>query len=670
MTKQEMLNKIKAADKAYYDDDSPIMTDKEYDTLRSLFIIKYGKKALDYVPGGVKTEFDKYRHPVPLLSLGKVHDDDPEAEKKLQRFVDKVGYKNILIEPKIDGITIAAVLKDESSGECQFVTRGRGGIEGEILPRFISKYSGKNANNTGCTVRGEAFIMDSNFNKILEIQKNNGEKPFANSRNAVAGILRNIDGSPFVDYLSYIAYEIPGSNKDVFYQLERIEFGTAFMTVPAFGYNNREYGFTNISSLKESLQKFYNDWIEGDVILVCGLKSSEIPIDGLVLKYNLDGSYEKFGVTGHHPNNALAWKKTADEYETQVRDITWQVGRDSVTPVAELEPIDIDGTTVSRATLHNLGFFNRMALSAGDTVVICKSGEIIPKILRVSQRGEGERFEAPDSCPSCGFGLVATSRIEKDGREVAELCCENPECPQRVAQNIAFLASKDVLDIRGLSASAALKIVEANAPCDETVIFSLSAQDIESLPKFAKVSADNLYTAIKAAQDKRISLSLLVKAACVTGIGNTIGKILEDNFKTLDNILSLTRESLSGINGIGPKTIDVLTSDEFKRKLKSISECLNYQEADEEEEEKENLAASGTVWVITGKFIVGDRHITRDEIVKMIESIGGTVENSVTKDTDYLLVSSKDTVSSKAQKAKKYGTRIVTFGFLQGLLMS
>lgn len=668
MTKQEMFNKIVAADKAYYDNDSPIMTDKEYDALRNLFITKYGKKALDYVPGSVKAEFDKYRHPVPLLSLGKVHDDDPEAEKKLERFVDKVGYKNILIEPKIDGITIAAVLKDESSGECKFVTRGRGGIEGEVLPRFISGYSGKQVNRTGQTIRGEAFITSSDFSKILEIQKNNGEKPFANSRNAVAGILRNIDGSPFVDYLSFIAYEIPGSNNDVSYQLERIEFDTSFITVPAFGYNNLEYGFTNISSLKESLQKFYNDWIEGKV-LVYGLESNEIPIDGLVLKYNLDGSYEKFGVTGHHPNNAIAWKKTADEYETQVRDITWQVGRDSVTPVAELEPIEIDGTTVSRATLHNLGFFNRLALSVGDTVVICKSGEIIPKILRVSQHGDGEMFEAPDSCPSCGFGLVATSRIEKDGREVAELCCENPECPQRVAQNIAFLASKDVLDIRGLSESTALKIVEAHAPCDETVIFSLFTQDIESLPKFAKASANNLYTAIKAAQDKEISLSLLVKAACVTGIGSTIGKILENNFKTLDNILSLTRESLSGINGIGPKTIDVLTSDEFKKKLKNISEYLNYQEVTEEET-KEKLAASDTVWVITGKFIVGDHHVTRDEIVDMIESIGGTVANSVTRDTDYLLVANKDTVSSKAQKAKKYGTKIVTFGFLQGLMIA
>ena len=666
MTKEELLGRIREADKAYYDDDAPIMTDKEYDGLRRLFTMRYGKKELDYVPGGAKAEFGKYRHPIPLLSLGKIHDDDAEADKKIQRFVDKVGFKNIAIEPKIDGITIAAV--PQNNGKCSFVTRGRNGIEGEILPEFISRYSSDGMNNSGKTVRGEAYITNSDFSKILKIQEENGEKPFANSRNAVSGILRNIEGSQFVDYLSFLVYEIPGSADTVKKQLLDIRMNTKFPVIPAFGYNNALYGFSGVASIKVALQQFYNDWCRGK-IKVCDITSDEIPIDGLVIKYNEENSYEKYGVTGHHPNNAIAWKKTADEYETRVRDVTWQVGRDSVTPVAELEPIEIDGTTVSRATLHNLGFFNGLSLSAGDTVVICKSGEIIPKILRVSMHGDGQKLNAPTICPSCGHELTVASRVRPDGTKVSELLCENSNCSQRVAQNIAFLASKDVLDIRGLSEQTALKIVEAMAPCDETVIFSLTENDLRKLPKFGEVSAKNLYEAITEAKNKPVTIPTLVKAACVTGIGNNVGGILENNFGSIDNILKLTRESLSGINGIGPKTIDILVSDRFKTKFKNISDILSVKTASKELP-KERLAASDTVWVITGKFIIGDRHVTREEIVELIESIGGKVGNSITKDTDYLLVANENTVSTKAQKAKKYGTRIVTFGFLQGMLQA
>lgn len=650
--KGALLRKIKAADDAYYNKSNPIMTDKEYDSLRAEYIEKYGSEDLDYVPDTVSSEFEKYKHPIPLLSLGKIHNDDADIKKKLKNFLSKCN--NIVLEPKIDGLTIAAV--PSKNGSCKFVTRGRNGIEGEILPRFVPKYNGIGVNMSGQTVRGEAYITDENFTKILKEQDRLGLERFKNSRNAASGILRDTKKNIFLKYIDYMVYEIPGSDEKVNSQLLAIMNQTKFDCIWHVIQDN-----VNVDELISLIEKQYSVWSDKGV-----------PLDGIVIKYNEENSYSKYGCTGHHPNNAIAWKATADEYETILNDITWQVGRNSVTPVAELEPVEIDGTIVSRATLHNLGFFNQLTPAKGDTVVICKSGEIIPKVLRITYRSDGEEFHMPGLCPSCRSELKVEGHIEK-GRTVATLRCVSDFCRERIAQNIAYLGSKDVLDIPGLSIQTARKIMANAVNVDERVIFDLRLSDINKLPGFAEKSAEKLFNAIGDVTNKKYSIGTLFRACCVDGIGNTVGTILEKQYRYIDDIITALKtndSNLQKLNGIGPKTIKVITSDSFIEKLEDLAmNIITVQELGDEDT-VEKLAASGTNWVITGKFIIGDKHITRDELTQMIESIGGTVQNTIKSDTDYLLVANVNTASTKAQKAKKNGVQLVTYDFLQGLMMA
>jgi len=678
MTQKEKLDLIRDADSAYYLYSKPIMTDKEYDKLRKEYINEYGSEDLDYVPDCSSSSFEKYIHPVPLLSLGKIHEDDEDADKKLKRFYDKCS--NIILQPKIDGLTIAAV--PDKSGKCSFVTRGRKGIEGEKLHRFIPRCSCPGKNNTGETIRGEAFITESNFKNICAMQAMSCHEIFRNSRNAASGILRNADNNRFLGAIDYLVYEIPGSSLPASEQLKLISDKSLFTVVPSFYSNDKKYGWSSFNELHSSIKKLYNDWVNGELKIQIKrgndsmnnvfVNSDEIPIDGIVLKYDEENSLLRHGSTGHHPNNAIAYKMTADEFETKINDVTWQVGRNSVTPVAELEPIEIDGTTVSRATLHNLGFFNQLSPHKGDIVVICKSGEIIPKVLRISQRNNGEKIKPIVFCPSCNSILKTESKMV-NGKTIQSLRCINDSCSERIAQNIAFLGSKDVLNISGLSIQTARKIVAQVPDADEYVIFNLSEEDIKELPGFGDRSAKKLYNEIQAAITKEISIETLFKACCFEGIGETVGKALVGRYKDFNTIMSVLPfpDKLNVISGIGAVTADVISSSKFINRLRDLHDILNVTEKIEGESvEEEKKAASGTNWVITGKFIVDGKHIVRDELVKMIESVGGTVQDNINHHIDYLLVANMDTVSTKAQKAKKNGVRLVTYDFLIGLMMA
>ena len=629
---RRLRKKIEAADKAYYDEDKPIMSDEEYDKLRRSYEEEYG--SLDYVPGDIKDGFARFTHPFALLSLDKLFDDDPAVETKLKTIADKFG--DICVQPKIDGLTVAGYPKEGDS--YTFVTRGRGGITGEILPAFIPVYDGL----TGLgdiIVRGEAFIAKPNFEEIVRLQKAAGEEPFSNPRNAAAGILRNKDKNPYLKYLSYIVYDIPGSKLSVQDQLSLL-LNTRFTVIES-----------KIPDSRDNILGFIRDYYQK-------LLKGTMPVDGIVIKaYKMSDSLGKLGQTRHHPNNAIAWKRAADVYETQVKTVTWQVGRDKITPVAELEPIEIDGTTVSRATLHNLGFFKKLSLRRNDMLAICKSGEVIPKVLSVTKHSEGFPIAAPSLCPSCRKPLEVFSHDD-----VADLRCTNPECPERVVQNITFLASKDVLDIKGLSESTARKIVEKfGTKNKELIIFDLRLQDILQLPGFAKKSAENLYNELLKVLGKTISVPVLFKACCVTGIGGSIGTALETKFKDIDNIVNALNSYsvLKGVEGVGEKTAAILTSDIFKAKFAAILELFVVKD---KEEEKQGVL-SGTVWVITGKL-----PISRTKAETLIQNNGGEVAGAVSKRCDYLLTADITSNSTKSKKAEELGVKVVTYDYLLGLI--
>ena len=629
---RKVRQKIQAADRAYYDNDKPIMTDEEYDKLRRSYEEEYG--ALDYVPGNVSTDFQQFTHPVPLLSLDKLFDDDSDINSKINAIAKKFGM--ICLQPKIDGLTVAAYPND--NGSYTFVTRGRGGTVGEVLPEFIPSLSGDNMKAANFPVRGEAFITKQNFKTIQQLQMYNEEELFSNPRNAAAGILRNKERSPYLDYLSYVVYDIPGSHGSVKQDLELLA-QTNFSVISY-----------KVSNGKDLLLLIRNYWQ--------WLTEQDMPVDGVVLKaYNMEDSYYKLGQTKHHPNNAIAWKRAADIYETKVTSVTWQVGRDKITPVAQLQPVEIDGTTVSRATLHNFGFFKKLKLKRGDTISLCKSGEVIPKVLSVTQRTGRFPIASPSICPSCSCTLEVFSHDD-----VFDIRCTNPDCKERIVQNIAFLASKDVLDIKGLSESTARKIVDKFGTANrELVIFDLTVKDILTLPGFAQKSAENLYENLLKSLQKPVTIPVLFKACCVTGIGGSVGSSLDKEFKDIDNIISALNNplTLKRIEGIGDKTAAILTSDTFKAKLGAILELLTVVEP----EEKTEGPLTGTVWVITGKL-----PISRTKVESLIMENGGDIAGAVSRKVDYLLTADITSDSTKTKKAREFGIKIVTYDYLLNVI--
>lgn len=630
---KKLRRKIEMADKAYYDNDKPTMSDEDYDKMKRSYEEEFG--VLNYVPGNVKKGFEEFKHPTPLLSLNKIFDDDNDLDIKLKSIIKKFG--TVCLQPKIDGLTVAAYPKQD--GSYTFVTRGRGGIVGEVLPAFIPSFSGTNMGATDFVIRGEAFIDKQNFEIIKQLQIDSGEEPFSNPRNAAAGILRSKEPSPYLQYLSFLAYEIPGSHGSVKEDLLQLA-ETKFPVV--------EYEVSDGKDLLLLIRNYYQQ-----------LANSTIPVDGVVLKaYEMEDSYFVLGQTSHHPNNAIAWKRAADTYTTKIKYVTWQVGRDRVTPVAELEPVEIDGTTVTRATLHNLGFFKKLKLKRGDTIAICKSGEVIPKVLSVVESTGKFPIVTPTQCPSCKHALETYSHDT-----ISDLKCVNPQCPERIVQNIVYLAGKEVLDIKGLSEGTARKIVEKfGVENRELVIFDLTIKDILQLPGFARKSAENLYNNLLQCLQKPITITTLFKICCVTGIGGSIGSILEKRFKDIDTVLTALNNYslLRSTEGIGARTATVLTSDIFKSKLGAVLELFIVKDY---EEKKTDGALTGTYWVITGRL-----PISRAKAEDLIQKNGGEILGAISRKVDYLLTADIESSSAKSKKAQELGIKIVTFDYLLNMI--
>ena len=619
MTKKELKKIIEEADKAYYVEDNPIMSDDEYDRLKIIYMHDYPEEAEEEtVPGDIKKEFQSYRHPMPMLSLNKVYDNDSKVENKLSKIIKE--FKSSCIQPKIDGLTI--IVYPQRDGSYKFVTRGQKGVLGEILPNFISKYNIDGLIEGEFAVRGEAFLTKTNFEKIKELQKLNGETPFTNIRNAAAGILRRLERSPYIDYLSYMVYEIPGSTLSVKEQLDVLKNKTAFNVVP--------YVHKKDITL-EDIRQLYDDYSKGD-----------IPIDGLVIKcFNTRNLRLVFGATNHHPNDAIAWKKSPETYSTTVKDIVWQVGRDKVTPVAILEPVEINNTMISKASLHNLKTFENLSLSKGDTVSICKSRDVMPYIQKVIAHTDNPKFVAPDKCPCCGIKLSVLN-----GRAGTELICTNEYCTDRLVQNISYLASKDVLNIKGLSDSIAKRLLPLLPDKTETSIFDLRLSDIQKAKGFQTKSALNLFNELVKACNTPVSIPTLFKACCITNIGESVGGRLEEEYRTMDKILEVLNNynTLVAIPNIGEKTAAILSSVKFRDKLNEILSLIPYKEYEEAAK-----PLDGTVWVITGKF----NDIPRLQIKTLIQESGGQVRKSITQDVTHILFADRELSTNKMEEARK-----------------
>lgn len=637
MTKEKHLAAIKQADHEYYDLDNPSMSDADYDELRRSYIDQYGAEDLNYVPGNVVDGFEKFKHPTPVTSLGK-WTKGVDSEGDLKKQIEKLWP--VEIQPKYDGLTVVAYPDEE--GKCKFVTRGLGGEVGEILPNFIPKYEGRVAPNQGNTpVRGEVFITPDNFERLNTALIADGETPMKNMRNAAAGLLRRKERSPYLNLLTYVVYDMPGTDMTPQQMRDASEWN-------AFDFTDG-YHYNTVEETVKGIEQVYNNIIN----------LGSCPIDGIVIKSCQENSLAKFGYTGHHPKNAVAWKPGRTVYTTVVRDVIWQMGRSKATPVAIVDPVEIDGATVTKASLHNAEQIKKLGLKIGAKVTIYKANEIIPQIGEVLEQGDKDIIL--DVCPACGGPLK-----EVNGQQF----CTNPDCTERIAQDIAFLGQKDVLDIPGLSIQTARKIVEKYPKLIENykqyAIFVMEASEFTALPGFAQKSGNKLYNTIQETI-AATEFSHFIKALCVPGIGQHVGQKLQEYFGSVDDIFNTIfvtkdRDELLCVDGLGPMTVNALLSEQFSDnwdRLIDIGFCPII--------EKKKEAPAGEfmdkVFVLTGKM----EH-PRSYYEELIAKAGAKIGSGVSKTTDYLIIADVNSTSTKAKKARELGTKLISPEELEEML--
>lgn len=602
MRKEEMLELIKKADEAYYMEDNPIMTDAEYDKLRYDFIAKYGE--LNYVPGGVKKGLESFKHPTEVISLDKVKaDEDDKLLAKIKKLLP------VCIQRKYDGLTLV-IYKDKA------VTRGNG-FEGEVVKHFPSKYS-LAENKSKYPVRGELILPYSAFERINKQRMQEGLPKYKNPRNAAAGIIRSIERSPYLDELEFYAYDLIDCPLKTFDKINYLAHHTEFDVTENASFTDERAA---VKYIKEKFQQ-YNE--------------EDTPIDGMVIKSNIEDSLKKFGTTAHHPLDAFAWKPFQDGVETILRDVKWQVGKNQITAVAYFDTVKIDGTDVSQASLSNIGIIRRLGLTIGAKILVSKANQIIPQIVQVLADGD-KVIEYPTHCPACGHETVINNNV---------LYCVNKECKARLLNHVAYMASKGVLNIKGLSKATIEKLIDKGVIKTKNDIFKVGYEDLIKLEGFGDVSANKIAEAIDACK-YNVDLAHFISACCVQNIGKEVGTILMKNFKTSDRLKeALGYYSFHSLDGIGFTTDEILNSEEFIKEYNNLLEYITPIEY------TENTVYKGTA-VITGKLSE-----PRDYYKMLLEGIGYKVTNSVSKNTTFLLCGNVN--STKAKRAKELGVKIIT----------
>jgi NAD-dependent DNA ligase OB-fold domain len=635
MTRKDHLKKIVEADNAYYELAQPIMSDEEYDAIRSDYIEKYGSEDLDYTPGQPMSQ-SRFKHPIKVTSLGKVDDSDAVSfDKEIERL------SPLAVEPKYDGITVVAYPNPD--GTYFFVTRGDG-IEGDILPWFIPyKPAGKNREYA---IRGEAFMTQLDFEKMNKELVLNGEEPKANARNAVAGILNPArkEKSPYLKYVRYICYDVVGYDESEVGKLDYILHETPFAPAECKVYDIS----IGLDFIREEITSWSNEIRDEGIF----------PIDGMVMAFNKQDGDKIFGSTAHHIKRKIAVKSQQTATLTTLRSIEWQLGKTgALTPVAVFDPIEILGSTVSRASLSNPEEIKRLGLKIGDEIGVIKAREIIPKVV-LSHGGGDTEIIVPHKCPSCNESLTTVGPAIK---------CHNPACKEKIVQRICFIAGKKVLDIRGLSEETARKIVSSVDDLvlkeyREKIIFMLGLPNIEKLPGFAKKSAKSLYEEIQNA--KEVSFPRFIKALCIDGIGEDVGEILSEKYSDIhemekdlspefsDSLSAINR--LESLNGIGRKTAEIIASTEFWEAASSLNNFVTVVN-NNVSTTKEGGSITGKTFALTGKM-----PLTRDEYVRKIEQSGGKVASSVSGKTDFLVIADPNSTSTKAKKARDLGVKLIS----------
>lgn len=636
----------------YYDEDNPEVSDYEYDmTMNKLkelekeFPDLITKDSLTQKVGGhVKEGFEKVEHEVPMQSL-----QDIFSFSELEEFKDRV-YKSakenkfaenevkFVVETKIDGLSASLEYK-----EGKFVrgaTRGNGLIGEDVTENLktIKSIPKELSEPINIIVRGEVFIGKKEFEKMNEERELNEEKTFANARNAAAGSLRQLDQKIAkqrpLDIYIFNVQKIEGREFESHYE------ELNYLKKLGFNVNPVLISCNNIPEAIEAIEKIGEDREK----LTFGIDGAVIKVDNLKLR-------EKMGTTSKVPRWAIAYKYPPEKKETKLEDIVCQVGRTgAITPMAILNPVKVAGSTISKTTLHNEDFIKEKDIRVGDTIVVQKAGDVIPEILEVKKekrKGTEVIFEMPKVCPVCGAPV-----IREEGEAVSR--CIGIECPAKLIRNIIHFVSRDCMNIDGLGDKIIEQLIEKNLISNIADIYFLEFEDIATLKKNGKKFTQNLIDAIN--NSKNNDLYRLIAALGIRHIGVKAAKTLARKYKTMENLMQASIESLAMTNDIGEISANSLY--EFFRQEQTIDLIDRLKKAGVnmnviENEEIDNRF-EGKTFVLTGSL----EQFSRKEASDLIEKHGGKVSSSVSKKTDYVLAGEE--AGSKLTKAQSLGVEIIT----------
>ena len=634
----------------YYTSDNPSVSDSEYDRLyRELVELEtaYPDQVLADSPthrvgGKVLDGFEKYSHQYPLYSLQDAFSRE-ELEAFDARVRKEVAHPTYICELKIDGLSIS--LTYEKGILVAGATRGDGSV-GENITENLKRVKDiplTLPEELDITVRGECYMPRASFDQVNQARQENGEPEFANPRNAAAGTLRQLDTAVVAkrNLATFLYQEASPSTRDsqekVLKHLEQLGFVVNPKRI-----------------LAENIDEIWN------FIQEVGQERENLPydIDGVVIKVNDLANQEELGFTVKAPKWAVAYKFPAEEKEAQLLSVDWTVGRTGVvTPTANLTPVQLAGTTVSRATLHNVDYIAEKDIRKDDTVIVYKAGDIIPAVLRVveSKRVSEEKLDIPTNCPSCDSDLL---HFED---EVA-LRCINPRCPAQIMEGLIHFASRDAMNITGLGPSIVEKLFAANLVKDVADIYRLQEEDFLLLEGVKERSAAKLYQAIQTS--KANSAEKLLFGLGIRHVGSKASQLLLQHFHSIENLAQADPEEVASIESLGgviAKSLQTYFETEgseiLLRELKEAGVNLDYKG----QTVVADVVLSGLTVVLTGKL----ERLKRSEAKNKLESLGAKVTGSVSKKTD-LVVAGAD-AGSKLQKAQELGIEVRDEAWLESL---
>jgi len=647
----QLKEQIEYHNRRYYVLDNPEISDAEYDRLFDQ-LLKIEKEYTEIITPDSPSQrvgaeplskFETVQHRIRMLSLQKVTtpEEFTDFDRRVHESLETSEDIEYTVEPKLDGLAVELIYK---SGLLVVGSTRGDGTKGENVTLNLKtiksiplKLSKKNAEKYPLLeVRGEVILHKSAFEKLNRQMQDIDQPPFANPRNAAAGSLRQLSSEvtssrPLMFYAYGISANDLGGLPDQYSVMQ-------FLGKEGFRINENLALTHGIDKVVEQFHK-----------LETKRPNLDYEIDGMVIKVNKFNEQKILGEISRAPRWAIAWKFAAEEAETIVNDIDFQVGRTgSVTPVAKLEPVQVGGVTVSNASLHNEDEMVNLDIKIGDTVVIRRAGDVIPQVMKVikdKRTGKEKSKSMPSICPSCG------SKIVRPEGEAAWRCI-NAACPAQTIERIFHFASKDAMDIEGLGGKLAAQLIEKNLINNPADIYFLTKEALLPLELMADKRAQNLLDAIE--ESKQRELPNIILALGIFGIGETAARLLAEEFGEFDKLQNATIDELTAIDGIGPKMaqsiVDYFDNDGNRQMITKLKKAgvvfAPYKTT------RKAGALKGKTFVISGTLSQ-----PRNYFKKLIEDAGGKVSGSISAKTDYLLAGEK--AGSKLDKAEKLGVTII-----------